>query len=197
MTTVTTTGNSYDRTPSPGWRPLALAGGVIGLLGLLAIAFPLATGLSVTLGLGALLLVSAVVHGVHAFTVRDWSGSLWQVALAVVAALAGLLLLANPIVALASLTLVAIAYFLVDGATELWMAVRMADRPGRAAVAVSGLVSFVLAGLLWIGFPADATWAVGTLVGVGLLATGLSMAAVAIAGRNAGAEPAAVEPRTA
>lgn len=156
------------------------------------------TGLSLAVGLGAPLVASGVVHGAHAVTARGWSGALWQATLAAVSVLAGLLVFANPVVGLVTLTALLIAYLLLDAVAELWTAARMADQPGRASIAASGLVSLVLAGLLWIGFPATAAWAIGAIVGVGLLATGLSMAVVAMAGRNVeAATPPATEPRGA
>ncbi|WP_394324880.1 HdeD family acid-resistance protein [Halopiger djelfimassiliensis] len=198
VNTPTLNDGSYGDSISGGWRMLAIAGAVVGLIGLLAVAFPVVTGLSLTIGLGALLVLSGVVHGAHAVTTRGWSGSLWQFALAVVSVIGGIVLLANPVLGLVTLTLVLVAYLLVDGVAELWMAMRMADRPGRASIAVSGVVSFVLAGLLWAGFPADAAWAFGLLVGVSLFMTGLSMSVVAISGRNADeSTPPAAEPRGA
>ncbi|ELY44273.1 hypothetical protein C495_10239 [Natronorubrum sulfidifaciens JCM 14089] len=177
---------------------LAIAGGVIALIGVFAIVFPFATGISITLGLGALLVLGGIVHGAHAFTVRGWTGALWQLALGVVSVVAGLLLLVNPVVALASLTLLLVAYLFVDGIAELWLSFRMANRPGRAAVAASGVLSLVLAGLLWAGFPASAAWAIGLLVGISLLATGISMGVVAASNRSLEKEsPSAVEPRGA
>ncbi|MCW8173034.1 HdeD family acid-resistance protein [Natrialba swarupiae] len=197
MNAVTATDESYGYSLERGWRTLAIAGGVVGLIGLLAVAFPLVTGLSVTIGLGILLILGGIVHGAHAFAARGWSGSLWQVALGVVSVVAGVILLVNPVIGLVTLTALAIAYLLVDAVAELWMAMRMDDQPGRTSVAVSGLLSLVLAGLLWFGFPADAAWAIGVLVGVGLLATGLSMVVVAITGRNAAQTAStAVEPRS-
>ncbi|MHC3438432.1 HdeD family acid-resistance protein [Natrialbaceae archaeon A-gly3] len=163
-------------------RPLAIAGSVVGLLGIFAIAFPLATGISLTVLLGALLVLSGIVHGAHAFTVRGWSGSLWQVTLGVVSVLAGATLLVNPLVGLASLTLLVIAYLLVDGIAELLVSLRMVGEERRNWVAASGIVSLALAALLWAGFPATAAWAIGLLVGASLLVTGISMVMVAMAG---------------
>ena len=181
-----------------GWRTLAFAGGVIGLIGILAIALPVVTGLSVTVALGALLVLSGIVHGAHSITTRGWKGSMWQLVVGVVSLVAGLFVLANPVVALASLTILLVAYLFVDGIAELWMGVRMAGEPGRGTIVASGVLSLVLAAMLWAGFPADAAWAIGLIVGVSLLITGISMAAVAFAGRgDAKAAPSATEPRGA
>lgn len=180
------------------WRTLAIAGGAIGLIGLLAMAAPTVTGLSVSLALGLLLVVGGIVHGVHAVTARGWRGSIWQAALAIVSVLAGLAVLAAPAVALVTLTLALVVYLIVDGVAELATAMRMSGSAGRTSVAVSGAIAIVLAGLLWVGFPATAAWAIGFLVGANLLVTGLSMVAVAMAARPINdVTPPATEPRSA
>ncbi len=197
MSESTTRGASNGvYTLQKGWRTLALAGGAVALLGVVAIAFPLATGLSVSVALGVLLVVGGVVHGVHAFSARGWSGALWQLALGVVSVFAGLALVVNPILGLATLTLLAIAYLAVEGVAELAASVRMSGEEGRLWIAASGAISLVLAALLWLGFPATAAWAIGLLVGLSLLSTGLSMALVAVAGRGLeDVTPAAPDPR--
>ena len=181
------------------WRPLAIAGGIVGLIGILAMAAPAVTGLSVSIALGVLLVVGGIVHGVHAFTARGWRGSIWQTTLAAVSVLAGLAVLAAPAIALVTLTLALVAYLAIDGIAELATAARMSGSRGRTSVAVSGVIALVLAGFLWIGFPATAAWAVGLLVGAHLLVTGLSMVAVAMAARRPmdDVTPPATEPRGA
>ncbi|MDS0473841.1 HdeD family acid-resistance protein [Natrinema sp. 1APR25-10V2] len=180
------------------WRTLAIAGGIVGLIGILAMAFPLVTGLSLSLAIGALLVVGGIVHGVHAFSARGWRGSLWQIALAVVSVVAGIAVLAAPAVALITLTIALVAYLVVDGIAELAMAMRMPSSRGRTAVAISGVVGLVLAALLWVGFPGTAAWAIGLLVGANLLVTGISMITVAMAARPIDdVTPPATEPRGA
>ena len=180
------------------WRTLAIAGGIIGLIGILAMAFPLATGLSVSLAIGALLVVGGIVHGVHAFAARGWRGAIWQTTLAIVSVLAGIAVLAAPAIALVTLTIALVAYLIVDGVAELAAAMRMGNSTGRTAVAISGVVALVLAALLWVGFPASAAWAIGLLVGVNLLVTGLSMVTVAVTARDIDdVTPPATEPRGA
>lgn len=182
------TSNESSVDPFPldvDWQLVGITGGVIALLGALAIAFPFVTGLSMTYLLGTLLVASGIVHAITAHANRGWSGTLWQVVLAGVTVVAGLLLLANPILGLTTLTLLIIAFLAVDGLTELAASVRMREHDGMAYIAASGIISLVLAGLLWAGFPADATWAIGVLLGVNLLMTGFSMVLVSMTGRRA------------
>jgi uncharacterized membrane protein HdeD (DUF308 family) len=197
MSATTTETGAYSL--EKGWRTLALAGGVVVLLGLLAILLPFATTVAITYLVGALLVVGGVVHVGHAFTARGWRGSLWQLALGVVSVVAGILLLINPVFGLLALTMLVIAYLFVDGIAELAVSARMGGEPGRGWIAASGVTSLILAGLLWIGFPADALWAIGVLVGISLFMTGLSMVAVAYGGRRMGedATQPATEPRRA
>lgn len=181
------------------WKSLALAGAVVAILGVLAMGLPFVTGVAIAYVVGSLLVLGGIVHGSHAFATNGWSGTLWQLLLAVVSVLAGIVVLVNPIVGLLSLTLLVIAYLVVDAVAELGVALRMGRGSGRGWIAASGILSLVLAGFLWAGFPADAVWVVGFVVGVSLFVTGLSMVAVAYSGRHLADDvtPPAGEPRGA
>src|SRR5690606_9245218 len=135
ITMSTTTSKAGTESVQRGWRTLALAGGVVVLLGLLAMLLPFATSVAITYLVGALLVVGGVVHAGHAVTARGWRGSLWQLLLAIVSVAAGVLLLANPVLGLLSLTILVIAYFLVDGVAELGMSLRMRGETGRGWIA--------------------------------------------------------------
>lgn len=196
--------NTVDSTPETysleqGWKTLALAGGAIAILGLIAMLLPFATGIALSYLLGVVLVVSAVVHGYHAFGARGWTGRAWQLTLGVVSAVAGIAVIVNPIIGLMTLTLLAIAYLIVDGIAELATGFHMEPDSGRGWVGASGVISLVLAGLLWGGFPVDALWFVGVAVGLSLLLTGFSMVAVAYTGRRVDEDvtPPTVEPRGA
>lgn len=111
------------------WRYLMGAGVLLAVLGAIAIFTPFVTGLTLSIALGGLLVVGALAHVAHAFAAQGWKGSIWQTALAVVYAAAGVSLLVNPLVGLTTLTLLVIAYFLADGIVEVVMGVRMRSEP--------------------------------------------------------------------
>ncbi len=200
MNSITaTTGHGEGVALENDWRRLAIAGGIVGLIGLLAMAAPAVTGISVTLALGVLLIAGGIVHASHALAARGRRSSVWQTALAVVSIVAGAAVLAAPAVALVTLTIALVAYLAVEGITELAASARLPASRGRTSVAVSGVAALVLAGLLWAGFPATAAWAIGLLVGANLLVTGIAMVAVAAAARRPleDATPSPTEPRGA
>lgn len=167
------------------WRSLLIGGTIIAILGVLAMLTPFATGVALSILLGALFVVGALVHVAHAFSAQGWTGAVWEGILALVYGLAGIALLANPVVGLATLTVLLIAYFVASGAVEIVMGLRLRDQPRWLWLLVSGSLSLVLAVLLWLGFPSTAAWAVGFLVGLNLLSTGLTMIGVALTGRKA------------
>ncbi|WP_253738304.1 HdeD family acid-resistance protein [Halohasta salina] len=174
-TTMTTPGS---------WRPVIIGGLAIAIVGLVAIVAPFLTGVSLSLLLGGLLVVGGVVHLVGAFGVRGWSAFIWQVLLAGVYGIAGVALLTNPIVGLATLTTLVIAFFVFEGIAEIGMGLRSRAHTGWTSLIASGLLSLVLAGLLVAGLPGSLLWAVGLLFGVNVFMTGATMAYVGYANRR-------------
>jgi uncharacterized membrane protein HdeD (DUF308 family) len=49
---------------------------------------------------------------------------------------------------------------------------------------VNALITLLLGGLIWFHWPSSSVWAIGTLVGVNLLMTGISRLMIGIAARN-------------
>jgi uncharacterized membrane protein HdeD (DUF308 family) len=172
-------------TVSDHGRTLVGVGVVLSVLGFLAIVFPFVTGVSLSILLGALLVVGALVHAAHAFSTPGWLGSIAQVGLAILYAVAGIALLANPVLGLVTLTILLVAYFAVEGLVLVYMGLRLRPEGRWGWTVASGALSLVVAGLLFVGFPSTAAWAVGLLFGVNLLSTGLAMALMGRRGTEA------------
>lgn len=169
-------------------RAALVAGVIIAVLGVLAMIFPLVTSLSLSILLGGLLIVGALVHVAHAFSPSSFWGAVWQVLLGIVYGVAGFWLVSNPVFGVTTLTLLVIAYFVVDGVVKVGWAIVGRAESGWVWLLASGALSLVLAGLLWAGFPATALWAIGLLFGVNLLATGVVLILVGMATRETARE---------
>ena len=174
-------------------RTLMFVGGLLVVLGVGAILFPLLSSVTVGIFIGGALAIAGFAHVAHAFSASKWTGAVGEILLAAVFLVAGLAMLFNPVLALASLTLLLIAYFVAEGVALLYLAWSLRTERGWTWTAVSAGISFLLAGLLFAGYPATAAWALGLLFGVNLLSTGLSMVVI---GRAARADPAPTPPRT-
>ncbi|WP_225741223.1 HdeD family acid-resistance protein [Halorussus halophilus] len=166
-------------------RGAMIGGAIIAILGILAILFPFVTGLSLSILLGALLIVGALVHVAHAFSAGSFWNVVWQIVLGLVYGFAGISLMANPVLGLTTLTILAIAFLFVGGLAEIAWGIIGRGEHGAMWLVASGIISLLLAGLLWAGFPASAAWAVGVLFGVNLLVTGVSMVMQGRANRRA------------
>ena len=49
---------------------------------------------------------------------------------------------------------------------------------------VNGLITLLLGGLIWFHWPSSSVWAIGTLLGVNLLMTGISRLMLGLAARK-------------
>ncbi len=152
-----------------------IAGAIIVVLGVLAILFPFFAGISISVLFGALLVIGGIVHVGHAFSADSFWGIIWQILLGILYGIVGIMFLANPVVGLTSLTILAIAFFIVDGVVEIGWAIAGRGNRGWFWLLASGILSLIVAGFLWAGFPSTAAWVVGLLLGVNLLFTGFSM----------------------
>jgi len=169
-------------------RAAIVGGTIIAILGVVALVFPLITGISLSILLGAVLVVGAFVHASNVFSERGLRSVLGQAILAVLYGFTGIAFIVNPVIGLATVTLLAIFFFLTDGIVEIAWGLRSRGEPNAAWLLASGGISVLLAGLLWLGFPSSAGWAIGVLLGVNLLVTGVSMILVGRGTRESAAK---------
>ena len=173
-----------------GGRTAAVAGGILAVLGALAVVFPFVTGLSLSVLLGVVLVAGATVHVAHAFSTGPFRDKFGQVILAVLYGVVGIVLIMNPVFGLLTLTLLIVGFFIADGIVEVAWGIRSRGQPGAAWLLASGSASFLLGGLLWLGFPSDAVWAIGVLFGINLFVTGVSVIFLGRESRNLTAQHA-------
>lgn len=161
-----------------------IAGGIIAVLGILAIIFPFFTGISLSILLGVVLVVGALVHVAHAFSAGTFWNVIWQVLLGILYGAAGIAMVVNPVFGMATLTILVIAFLFANGIIEIVWAFTGRSNDGWLWLLASGIISVLLAGLLLVGFPSTALWAVGLLFGVNLLVTGVTLLMVGMRTRR-------------
>ena len=85
-----------------------------------------------------------------------------------------------------SLTLVLIAFFMVEGIATLMYAFEHRNQlSGRWGwMLISGIVDLILAGIIFAGLPGTAAWALGLLVGINMVFGGAAMIGMALAARH-------------
>jgi len=142
--------------------------------GVLAIASPLMAGVVVTALVGWLLIFSAALHLIYAFLGGRASAIMWEILLAIVYGVAGFYLLANPGVGLVTLTFVIAFYLFVEAVLELVLSYQMRNESGAGWLLFDGIVTLLLAFMIWSSWPYSGLWAIGTLVGVSMFFSGIT-----------------------
>jgi uncharacterized membrane protein HdeD (DUF308 family) len=154
------------------------------LLGIFAIAEPFTAGLGVTLLVGWLLVIGAVAHFIHAFKGGGARHVILQVVVGIVYLAGGLYFLTHTIMGVSTLTLLLSGVILAEGVLEILAYFRLKSMHGASWLLINGVVTLLLGGLIWFHWPSSSVWAIGTLVGVNLLMTGISRLMLGLAARK-------------
>lgn len=154
------------------------------VLGVFAIVEPFMAGLGIALLVGWLLLFGGVAHFVSAFHGGGGRRVTFHVLAGIVFVVGGLYFLTHPLLGLGSLTLLLASVILVAGIFEIVTYFRQRGAPGSGWVLFNGIVAVLLGGLIWFHWPSSSVWAIGTLVGINLLMTGVTRLMLGAAGRS-------------
>ena len=161
---------------------------LIGLLlfagGVLAVANPFAASLAVTTLVGMFLVLGGVVQLWVAFSDPAVPHRIWTGISALVALVAGVSLLANPLQGLVSLTLLIGVLFLIGGVIRLSMAFGQRDSLVFWAFLLSGAASMVIGAMVVGNLLAAATTLLGLLLGIHLLADGIALISLGVVARR-------------
>jgi uncharacterized membrane protein HdeD (DUF308 family) len=175
------------------WVLFLVEGIVLVVLGLLAIVIPPLATLAVTILIGWLFLISGVVGLVTTFWAKGAPGFWWSLVSAIIAIIAGVILLASPVGGSVSLTLVLIVFFIIEGVASIMYGVEHRKEASSRAgwIIASGVIDLILAAIIFSDLPGSAAWAIGLLVGINMVFGGTSLIAMALAARGqAGDSPA-------
>jgi uncharacterized membrane protein HdeD (DUF308 family) len=150
-------------------------GFLLGILGILAIASPLATGLSIAVAVGLLLIAGGIGQLFFSFKAGSFGAGLLIFLLGSQRVLIGVLMVAQPVFGLASLTLLLAIYFAVEGIFEIAWAFQLKPADGWGWALFGGVASLLLGLAIWREFPLSGAWAVGVFVGIKLLFSGTTL----------------------
>jgi uncharacterized membrane protein HdeD (DUF308 family) len=167
---------------SVGWS-VALSIVLI-LAGIFAIALPPVVGVGVLLVVAWLIILSGAVHLFFAWQTRTTGQMIWELLLGFLYIAIGVDVLMQPVTGLAALTLVLAIYLFAEGVLELILGFRLRPRAGSGWVLFDGVVTLLLAILIWRSWPSSSEWVIGTLVGISMLFNGTSRLFMAMGARR-------------
>jgi uncharacterized membrane protein HdeD (DUF308 family) len=165
-----------------GW--LIVAAILFIVLGAFAIIEPYVAGLGVALLVGWLLIFGGVSHFVSAFEGGGAKRVIFQILAGVLFVVGGYYMVTHPLLALGSLTLLLAALILAAGVCEIVTYFRLKGEQASGWMLFNGIVALILGALIWLHWPSSSVWAIGTLVGVYLLMTGIARLMIGLTGRR-------------
>ena len=167
------------------WGLFLFEGILLVILGVLAMLAPVIATLWVTIFLGLMLLISGIVGLVTTLRARQAPGFWWSLLSAIVAIVAGVLLLYRPLLGTLSLTAVLIGFLFADGVLIIMYAFehRSALSGRWGWLLASGILDLILGVILFAGLPGTALWALGLLLGISLLFGGWALIMMALHAR--------------
>ena len=177
--------NTFDR--SSGWT--MFQGILLMLCGALAIVFPLLSTIAVEQLFAALLLIVGGYALAAAWGKRNEGAihRLVSILWSILTLVTGLLLLFKIGAGVLTLTILLAAYFAAQGIVTILGAFKFGGTGAFWMMLLSGVVSLVLAYMIFSGFPGSAARLLGLLFGINLIFTGAFFIAMSSALKNQGA----------
>lgn len=154
------------------------------VLGIVAIALPFIAGIAISSIVGWMLVFGGVTHLAAAFHVRGAGAVLWELLVGLVYLVGGGYMVFHPLLGVATLTLFLAGVFFAEGVLEIMAFFGIRGQKSSGWMLFDGLVTLFLAGLIWAHWPSSSAWAIGTIVGISLLMSGVKWLMISLASRN-------------
>ena len=155
------------------------------VFGMVAVASPFLAAVAVNALIAWLIILAGIVHLMLGFRTHGAGSMVWKILVGIAYVCFGGYLIARPVVGVASLTLVLATLFLVEGVLDIILFVKMRPMQGSNWVLLDGIVSLLLGAMIYMQWPSSSAWAIGTLVGISLIFSGVARVMMSLAVRKA------------
>jgi uncharacterized membrane protein HdeD (DUF308 family) len=154
------------------------------VLGALAIGSPFVAAVAINVVISWLIVVAGVVHLMLAFQAHSAGIVIWRLLVGIAYLFFGVYLIIHPTLGVASLTLLLASLFLVEGILNIVLFFRMRSLQGSSWILIDGIITLILGLMIYTQWPSSSAWAIGTLVGVSLIISGVSRVMLSLAVRK-------------
>jgi uncharacterized membrane protein HdeD (DUF308 family) len=163
------------------------------VLGMLAVGSPLLAAEAVNAAIAWLIVLAGVVHVIIAFHSHRAGSLIWRLLVGLAYVCFGGYLIARPLLGVTALTLLLASLFLIEGVLDIVLFFRVRAMQGSGWVLIDGIVTLLLGLMIYMQWPSSSVWAIGTLVGVSMIISGITRLMLSFAVRKAAS---AVSPPT-
>jgi uncharacterized membrane protein HdeD (DUF308 family) len=157
------------------------------VLGMLAVGSPFLAAVAVNAVLAWLIVLAGVVHLILAFQAHRAGSLIWRLLVGLAYVFFGVYLIAHPALGVASLTLLLASLFLIEGIIDMALFFQVRPMRGSSWVLIDGVITLLLGLMIYRQWPSSSTWAIGTLVGVSMIISGVTRTMLSLTVRKVAA----------
>ena len=154
------------------------------VFGMLAVGSPFVAAVAVNAVIAWLIVLAGVVHLTLAFSAHGAGNMLWKLLVGLAYLCFGGYLILHPVLAVASLTLVLASLFLIKGVLNIILFFKMRPMHGSSWVLIDGIITLLLGLMIYAQWPTSSAWAIGTLVGISMIFSGITRVMLSFAVRK-------------
>ncbi|MCX7898760.1 MAG: HdeD family acid-resistance protein [Methylocystis sp.] len=156
------------------WGWIVAMGAIFLFCGVAALYHVTTATLVAVIWIGAAMIVAGGAELVTAFQIRDWSRSILVGVIGALTVLTGFVTIQQPDVAAVTITMLIAIALVAIGVLKFIIAYHIRDLGPWGMVALSGLVSVLLGGMLLAQWPYSGMYALGLCLALGLIAEGVA-----------------------
>jgi uncharacterized membrane protein HdeD (DUF308 family) len=138
----------------------------------------------VNLVIAWLIVLAGMVHLIIAHHAHRAGSLIWRLMIGFAHVFFGVYLIASPVLGEALLALVLASLFLFEGVLDIAMFLRLRAIDGSSWILLDGIVTLILGLMSYMRWPSTAAWAIGVLVSVSLVTSGLTRVMFSMAVRK-------------
>ncbi|MGB9198914.1 MAG: DUF308 domain-containing protein [Terriglobales bacterium] len=155
------------------------------ILGMLAVGMPFLAAVAVNVFVAWLIVLAGVLHLSVAFQKREAGSVIWRLLIGLAYVCFGGYLIAHPALGVASLTLVLASLFLIEGILNVALFFKVREVQGSSWFLFDGIITLLLGLLIYVQWPSSSAWAIGTLVGISMIISGITRVMLSLTVRKA------------
>jgi uncharacterized membrane protein HdeD (DUF308 family) len=155
------------------------------VFGMVAIGSPFLAAVAVNIAVAWLIVLAGAVHLMLGVRAHGAGSMIWKLLVGLAYLGFGVYLILHPVLGVVSLTLVLASLFLIEGILNIVLFFTMRRLGGSSWVLVDGIVTLLLGAMIYTQWPSSAAWAIGTLVGVSMIVSGVTRVMLSLAVRKA------------
>ena len=155
------------------------------VFGVMAVGSPFLAAVAASVVVAWLIVLAGIVHLMLAFRVHGAGSVIWKLLVGIAYLCFGAYLLLHPLLGVASLTLLLASLFLIEGVLNIVLYVKMRSVHGSSWLLVDGIITLLLGLMIYMQWPSSSAWAIGTLVGISMIFSGVARVMMTLTVRKA------------